>query len=277
MTTPLPAAVPPLPAEVLPTLLHPARRIPLDGCSNFRDAGGYPTADGRRVRWGRLFRSDQLSQLSDDDHVRLAGLGLANVYDLRIGSERERQPSRLPDIGITTCHVGLADTPEERASVDLVLDIIAGRHPWPGYEFWVEGYRSMVGKGRSVFVAVVQGLVERPGPSLVHCTGGKDRTGVACALVHRLLGVDQATLTADFLLTNLFRTTQRLQVFAPQLARLGIEPSAAWPVLGVIPEALHAALEVIDRDHGGPEAYLLAGGMDPSVPQRLRELLLEPA
>jgi protein-tyrosine phosphatase len=262
--------------DQIANVLHPARRILLDGCLNFRDAGGYLAADGMRMRWGHLFRSDQLSILSDADHVKLAGLGLSNVYDLRIQSERDRQPSRLPDIGIETCHVGLADTPEERASVDMVLDIIAGRHPWPGYEFWVDGYRAMVDKGRSIFVAVISGLVDRPGPSLIHCTGGKDRTGIAVALVHRMLGVDDGTVTADFLLTNLFRTPPRLEFFGPQLTKLGLQVSDAWPVLGVIPEALQAAMDKIDAEFGGPEAYLVSGGMDPSVPDRLRDLLLEP-
>src|SRR5215472_3496777 len=73
------------------------RHVPLEGASNFRDFGGYPTADGRRrVKWGRLYRSDRLSELTDVDLARLAGLGIRHVHDLRRASEVELAPTRWP-------------------------------------------------------------------------------------------------------------------------------------------------------------------------------------
>ena len=71
----------------------PARRLPIDGCVNFRDLGGYQVADGRRVRWRRLFRADGLNRLSDEDQLLLSGLGLATVIDLRTLDEAEQRGS----------------------------------------------------------------------------------------------------------------------------------------------------------------------------------------
>src|SRR3954468_2575471 len=88
------------------------RLVPLEGTLNFRDLGGYVAEDGRRVRWGKLFRSDGLHALTDADHQLLALIGLRTVYDLRWDSERELQPSRLPAEGVAVRHLAVGEDPQ---------------------------------------------------------------------------------------------------------------------------------------------------------------------
>src|SRR5664279_5807642 len=84
-----------------------ARRIDLEGAVNFRDIGGYPAAQGKHVRWRRVFRSDSLSKLTDDDHAQLAALGVRTLVDFRLASERRELPNRLAATSdITSVEIG---------------------------------------------------------------------------------------------------------------------------------------------------------------------------
>src|SRR3989442_15520992 len=169
-----------------PTPDSPSRLLPLVGAFNFRDLGGYATADGRRIRWGQVFRSDTLDNLSDDDLEVLRLLGLRTVVDLRTRNEAERD-GRGP-LGSEPVHyVHLSVLPEEGgesvAAPDTEAAGIGARYLW-----YLEA-------GAAALAAALQLVADSAGHPLVfHCTAGKDRTGVLSALVLGCLGVDRATI-----------------------------------------------------------------------------------
>jgi protein-tyrosine phosphatase len=262
-----------LPDRDLPTdpELLVGRRIVLDGAYNVRDLGGYRTADGEHETvWRTVLRSDHLHTLTDTDVAALSGLSIERIHDFRLEKERERQPSRRfePAPEVVLLNVGDAGTDE--AAVDVVLDILAGRRPLPPGTFWDEGYLDMIERARPMFVALIASLADGPAPSMFHCTGGKDRTGISAALFLELLGVSRDVAMDDFLATNVFRTPVRAVALRDQLAGVGVNVVDALPILGVCRSALQAAWDRIDSEYGGSEEYLVRGGLDPSAPARLR-------
>jgi protein-tyrosine phosphatase len=172
----------------------------LAGVTNFRDFGGYPIGDGRAVSTGVLFRGGQLAGATQADIEKLTALGLSVIVDLRRGAERERQP--------TGRWAGRCRT--------ISSDLLGGDDPW--WTFLresdlsagsIRGHLTDFYRGLpfdpsyiDLFSRFFEALATTTGPLLVHCTGGKDRTGVIVALTHRLLGVDPDDTMADYLLTN---------------------------------------------------------------------------
>lgn len=255
------------------------RRVRLDGAYNFRDIGGLVGADGRRVRTGRVYRSDHLNDLSDADLGVIGALGLRAIHDFRLDSEVERQPSRLPTdppIDVIRCPTG--DVPGDTSAVDVVRDILAGLRPVPPADFWDENYLLMLAAGQPMFATVMASLARPEGlPAMYHCTGGKDRTGISTALLLELLGVADNDIIDDFLLTNLYRTPYRVAALRDGLAANGVDVVATIPIIGVCRSAMERARGELRTTYGGAEGYLVGGGLDPAVPHRLRDLLLEPA
>jgi protein-tyrosine phosphatase len=254
------------------------RRVPLLGAFNFRDSGGYATTTGRSVRRGLIFRSDQMSSLADRDLETIRALGISQVHDFRLESERERQPSRHglgwdPTVSVlsTSDSQGIDVT-----VIDIVREALAGQRPLPEPSFWEDAYESVLNAGRPMFVKMLQSLASEGGvPGLYHCTGGKDRTGMATMLLHRLLGVSDADIVDDFLATNLYRTSIRLASLREGFVKVGINPIAAIPIVGVTRSGIVRALTILDETYGGVESYLRDGGMDPLTFAQLRSLLLE--
>lgn len=253
------------------------RRVPLTGSFNFRDVGGYAGSSAMRVREAVVFRSDNLNTLSDHDLVQVRGRHIASVYDFRLDTERERQPSRFAKGWNPQVHLlSTSDTQAiDNSTIDIIRDALVGLGPMPEPSFWEEAYESMLAQGRPMFVAMLTGLADETRlPALFHCSGGKDRTGIATALLHRLLGVDDADIVDDFLATNLFRTPIRLLSLRQGLLDAGIELSAAIPIIGVTRNGIVRALQLIDSSYGGAQRYLVDGGMDPAAIDALRARLL---
>lgn len=272
-----------VPEQDLPRTPPPeGRHVLLDGAYNLRDVGGLAGPGGTRVTRGQLFRSDHLNELTDRDLATIARLGVRTVYDFRLDSEVERQPSRIPSSVERVVRLAAADGDGlDVAMVDVVRDMLAGRRPLPSTGFWDENYRTMLQNARAMFVGFVAGLAAGPGvsalPALCHCTGGKDRTGIATSLVLELLGVDGDAIVDDFLLTNVYRTPHRVVALRDGLTTAGVNVADAIPVLGVSRSAITVARAMIADDYGGAERYLLDGGLDLDAPRIIRDMLLEPA
>jgi protein-tyrosine phosphatase len=171
----------------------PSRKLTFDGCFNFRDLGGYPTADGRMTRWRRLFRADGLSRLTENDMVVLASLGVVTVIDLRTDLEATTQ-GRFPEgvDGVSYHHLPLTDTlPGEEETPD-----------WDRAAFVSERYLSMLSEGRATVAAALRLLADPARhPAVFHCSVGKDRTGVLAALVLGFLGVPDEVIVEDYALS----------------------------------------------------------------------------
>jgi protein-tyrosine phosphatase len=251
------------------------RLVPLQGTMNFRDLGGYRTGDGRRVRWGLVFRSDGLQDLTDDDLALLRLLGIRVVHDFRYDLERQRRPSRLPADGsilVEALTIG-GEAGQEREILDLVM---AGEITEIGMDFMIDTYVEMLESGAASFGRLLTSLADRERlPALFHCTAGKDRTGVAAALLLSLLGVDEETILDDYELSTIYRSDRRIEQLRPTLEAAGVIIANVRPFLSAPRPALAAALAAAHERHGSVEGYVTEqAGVPPAAIEALRRLLL---
>jgi protein-tyrosine phosphatase len=224
---------------------HPMRLVRLQGAMNFRDLGGYAGREGRPVRWRRLFRSDHLGRLTQEDHASLADLGLHGSIDFRGLAERAASPYQLP--GVVQHSLAIEPTVVQ----EMVAVAAAGRElTGPIVVALMEDlYRSLVNDQASRFGELFQQILRAEGPLVFHCTAGKDRTGVAAALILLALGVSREQVMQDYLLTN-----QLLEL--PGLVHSDT-PLEALRVLWRVQESfLDAALDAIEAEHGEVDRYL---------------------
>jgi protein-tyrosine phosphatase len=256
-----------------------ARRVPLEGAHNFRDLGGYETSDGKRVKWGVLYRSDALGDLTDDDVETLARLQLKRVVDFRSETERERDADRLPE----NPGPNVAWTPIQGDALDphdIQEMILSGDATEEGMsQLLVVANESFITQFGDVYAEFLRNLSQRENlPTLFHCTAGKDRAGFGAALALMALGVPRATIMQDYLKTNAFtaeHTESRLRLIR-WVSLFRADPDAIRPLFEARPEYLQAAFDTIDAKYGSTEAYLSEGlGIDAQTQARLRANLLE--
>ena len=262
--------------------MHHPRVLALAGACNFRDFGGYATADGRRVRWRRLFRSGVMTRLRPAAIAEIRNLDIRVVCDLRRTDERQRHPN--PDFGTgvqrfewaTLVETSPIRTPEfaRSATIDDARAAMVGmyeRIPYVLQPRLAGTFEALAQAGEGGFV--------------VHCSAGKDRTGVAAALVLEALGVPREIVVADYALTNeaVDLAAQLLgaggtgvglaETSAPILA---LPPIAQAAVLDAHESYIVASLDAIEARHGSIEAYLRDElGVGAPLLDRLRARLLE--
>jgi protein-tyrosine phosphatase len=243
------------------------RHIAFDRLHNFRDIGGYPTADGRTTRWHRLYRSDALCKLTGEDWTRYRALGVRTVIDLRYPWEIERT-GRVPD------HDGLAwhNLPIEHRPYDqsaLAHDVEPARLlADKNAEVALDGVEEL---RRAIEIIATDGTT----PVVVHCAAGKDRTGLLVALVLALVGVGEDDIVADYALTG--RATDRfVSDWKRRRAHLPEMPPL-WPGYGQAPaEAMRLFLTELAAEHGSVDAYARKRlGVDDALRGALQAQLVE--
>ena len=260
----------------------PARVLPLEGSCNFRDCGGYETVDGARVRWGRLYRSGVLARLSPAAAAQVQALGVRSVCDLRRTAERALHPN--PSFGAEIRRFEWDSEQESSPIRDRAFaqsNDVAGVHRamLQMYERLPFGLQPRLA---GVFAALDHA---GQGATIIHCTAGKDRTGVAVALVLESLGVRRDAIVEDYTLTNT-AVDLRAQLLggdgtgaglaATADSILALSPTAQHAMLAARPAYIQASLDAIEARHGSVRRYLLDElAIEPSVLGRLRERLLD--
>ena len=229
------------------------RTLPLDGASNFRDLGGYPTADGRETRWGQVFRSDALHRLSPADQTVVNGLGLRVVYDLRTDEERTHMPSILP---AELRQVRLTIGGDATRTNPLNEKFAQGKLNDLPDDFLAQVYRDLTLHNAPTFGRLLTGLADDELPALFHCTAGKDRTGMSAALLLSVLGVPEDTVLDDYVLSRAFLTERRISRLRPKLVELGMDEDRYYTIFGAPREAMATALADLREKHGSVETYL---------------------
>lgn len=247
------------------------RHIVLQGCSNFRDLGGYIGHQGRALRWGKLFRSDHLADLQASDLAQLQALGLQRAVDLRGHSERAHTRYDWPQL--QQHHLCIEPTLVQEALALFkqghslsVADTVA---------LMQDTYRSFVQQYTPVFARLLALLLEDDRPLVFHCTAGKDRTGWAAALLLHALGVERQQIERDYLLTN--QLYQRPTALAAQVA--SHVPQEVLQVLWAVQlPFLDSAYALVEREYGSMDAYLRdALHLHDDALQALRARYLAPA
>jgi protein-tyrosine phosphatase len=241
-----------------------------EGCLNVRDLGGLPTEEGRRTRQGVVVRSDNIRKLSDAGWHALADHGIERIVDLRWPEELAEDKPRDVDIEVVHISVlGEAVDPEYVQELDAQLasvDDVADHYAW-SYVDWLERYRDRFGR---VFAAIA----DTEGGVVVHCMGGKDRTGVVSAILLRLAGVSLGAIGEDYAVTaaNLEPSTSRwIPAIADPVER------AKWEKLKATPaDAMVRVIREVEERYGDVASYLRAAGLDDERIDRLRERLVAP-
>ncbi len=251
----------------------------LKGASNFRDAGGSQAADGRRMRLGRLFRSDALNNLSASDLATMRSLGIRQVIDLRSQPEQEHGPDRLPP-GATYHFLPITLVWQDPFVIQKKL-LCGDVRPREFADDLRRGYTETPADYANVFAQTFRLLLQPEGlPALIHCTGGKDRTGMAVALIQSALGVPRQAIFEGYLTSNLRREIAiwRWAALVWFASRLRTSPSHFRPLLETRQAYLQAFFESIERQYGSMDAYLRLGvGLQSSELELLKEKLLEVA
>jgi protein-tyrosine phosphatase len=240
--------------------------VALEGGSNFRDLGGYRTAQGRTVRRGSVFRSAHLGTLTDADRLAIGRLGVRTVVDLRGVNEAAETPHRVEGLGcrIVGAHIEPGVGEKIRGAV-----ADGSATPFVMMGFLTDHYRDYPRRCAPGFRTLFAALSDdNQRPLVFHCTAGKDRTGFASALLLTLLGVPWETVMEDYLRTNDLWT-----------GHIGRYPELDIDTRAAIVEArtpyLEAAFDVVRADYGSPEAFAeKALGLDAKLRDRLKADLL---
>lgn len=255
----------------------PSGLVVLEGASNFRDFGVCMTADGRHVRRGLLFRSNKLSVLMEADRQRLDAAGIRTIFDLRLDDERERDPTAWshPDLVIETF-----PPRSKRRLVDMALEYAPTEAG--ALQLMHDFYAKMPHSMTHMFSAIIRRLAAGGAPCVIHCSAGKDRTGVACAMVLAALGVGHEAIVADYVLTRQAREREadmaKATVETGALSELRARyPAEARAVMSdAAPSYIEAALASAQERYGSLDAYLAeALELEPEVIAALRAELLE--
>ncbi len=245
----------------------------IDGAVNFRDLGGYRTEDGRVVRSGRVFRAGMMHHI---DAVGLSTLrdtlGICTVVDLR-NAEELTADGRSPfeDYGIDWRNVAIGGetvmTPEERQERFKAMAA--------GPVDWCESYVRMSERAPAAFRTFFE-LAADPAnaPLVFHCTGGRDRTGVAAALLLSSLGVDDETIARDYSLTGDL-LQPHVGLFGRQMEALGMTRESWGKLLETPAEAMRRFLIYLREEHSGAESYLRAAGVSAPAIDAAKEHLLQ--
>ncbi|MCC6614804.1 MAG: tyrosine-protein phosphatase [Anaerolineae bacterium] len=265
---------------VLPDLVDNApalderRFIALEGGVNFRDIGGYVAADGRRVRWGKVYRSGLLSKLTAHDLDTIKQMNIRLICDLRSQQEVRSAPETLADFYLEHIPIEAEDT-----AISRLRALLFDRSRLT--DMLVYAYtETMIKKNPHVFGLIFRRLADADYlPALIRCSAGKDRTGIVIALLLLTLGVPEDTILADYSLSNFYYEdfkTFAYQAMGP-LGFFGITGDALQPLLIADPEILRRALAYIRSQYGSLDAYLRnQAGIDEDTLKRLQHNLLEP-
>ncbi|MFF3749240.1 tyrosine-protein phosphatase [Streptomyces sp. NPDC002018] len=260
----------------------PSTEPELAGVRNFRDVGGLPTTDGRRVRPGRLFRSGHLASATAADAAFLASLGLHTIFDFRNAADLKLDGADVELPGVRHVNIPLTDPADgaefwqmvRGGDLDQLRSLLAdGR----AATRMTDSYRAIIRERTAEHSRVLHSLAEDSTPALMHCAAGKDRAGLSIAVALLAVGVEPGAIEADYLKSN--DPHRRYVVRRSDNSPSGTSTEVMdllSPLFDARAEYLAAAFETIGKTWGSTDAYLTEGlGLAPETRERLRARLLD--
>ena len=246
------------------------RKVALSGAVNFRDLGGYATKDGKHVKWRKIYRSAALNNLIPADVDSLAARHIMYDLDFRGPYEVTIAPDKIP---ASTVRISLPAGSEQIGDSNYMKTMLqhAGND-----SFLLNFYRDLTpfhDRYKPMFDELLS--MNADGALLFHCSAGKDRTGIAAALLLYALGVDEKTIEADYLLTNYYRQNENSKAIAG-MKKYGLSDASAQKMMAAKPEYLQATFTSIKKQYGSLDNYLEKEmGLSKKQLKKLQALYLE--
>ena len=251
------------------TTIAPQRYLGLEGSFNTRDIGGYPIEGGGWTQWKRFMRSDGMHRLTGGDQARLADYGVRAVIDLRMPLETVETPNVFAESSDVTYHHCdiIGDSPALITPDEVATGIPAARIA-RSYTTWLDH--------RQAQFAEVLGKLADPGfgPSVYHCAGGKDRTGIISALLLGLAGVGRETILDDYTLTSIFHFRRSIMGGASAFEE-PVSSASEYAERYCPRDGMARTLAHLDSKYGGIEGYVRAIGLTEGQIEALRGMLIE--
>ena len=233
------------------------RLLPMDGAFNTRELGGYKTTDGKSVKWGMLFRSDKLSDLSENDQLYLQSLGIKRIVDFRSEGEKTEDPNIIPE-GINYIETPINVDGAMRSKIEAVLK---GETKKEIKSFLVDANKEFINNYTHVYEDFLRGLIDEDGPTLFHCTAGKDRAGFAAAITLIALGVSKEDVIEDYMKTNIF-TKDKIDEMIDKIKLMSLYQADAEilrPLIGVERIYIETAFKTAEEKYGSLENFIREG------------------
>lgn len=221
------------------------KHLPMAGGYNFRDMGGFKTLDSRRVKWGKLFRADELSNLTEEDVTYLGSIPITSIIDFRAISETRRSPDRYPST-VRFIHP-LSITPGNLSSEGIQANLLKTNiniHMKQMNRLLVSEPACV--KSFKAFFTIIQNRLSAP--LIFHCSAGKDRTGMAAFLLLVALGVDEEVAKEDYLASKIY-LADKYDAFIARYPK-------AEPLFTVKRQFIHAGISQMKKDNGSIENFL---------------------
>lgn len=236
------------------TVYFSDRRIYMDGTGNFRDLGGIRTSDGKTVAWGKIFRCGDMGKLSGNDLNFIKNAGITDVIDFRTESEIKSSPDQYPaDASINRIHAQIGQKDPEEMNKFMKTTMNPAATPTEVERVFTGFYENMITQIKD-YKPLFEELLANAGNEsiLFHCTAGKDRTGLASALILSALNVPEETIVEEYYLSNLY--TRKMFAKHPMMSR--IKPEIAEVLAGVKPAYIQASLAKIKLKYGSVQKML---------------------
>ncbi|WP_055713995.1 tyrosine-protein phosphatase [Streptomyces torulosus] len=260
----------------------PSTEPELAGVRNFRDVGGLPTVDGRRVRHGVLFRSGHLAHATDDDAAFLSSLGLHTIFDFRNAADQKLEGPDVELPGVRNVNLPLSDPADGAEFWKMVRDgdvdqLRALLDDGKAAGRMIASYRTIIKHRTAEHSRVLHALAEDSVPALMHCAAGKDRAGLSIAVTLLAVGVEREAVVADYLKSNakhrrykVHRSSSSPSAYSPEIMEL------LSPLFDARAEYLQAAFDTVEETWGDVDTYLEQGlKLSPASRELLRERLLD--
>ncbi|MBN6889430.1 protein-tyrosine phosphatase [Cytobacillus horneckiae] len=251
-----------------------------DGIYNFRDIGGLVTENGQRMKSGVLFRSDELSRLSARDIEIFGELNIHLICDLRTASEQKSKPSKMQaENGVQLVNVSINDKSWEITHLDLFKFLFRQSNDIDFEAIMLDMYRYMAFGCQKEIKTIFNLITEQDNlPALVHCTGGKDRTGFISSLIQSAVGVPYETVSAQYLHSNelIGPRMTKIETALRWMSLFRLKPEQIKPVLEVRQAYLNKAYDAIFEKYRSMDDYLREEcRIEDETLQKLRDIMLE--
>lgn len=249
------------------------REVKLQGAINFRDIGGYKTKDGREVKWGKIYRSAEINRLTDADLQKLEDLKIHYVLDFRGPAEVAAGADKIPNTSIRiSLPAGSEDVGDRSKTFKSMSTAATGDSIMLPFYSNVEPFQK---RYQPMFEALLNNANDSA--LVYHCTAGKDRTGIATALILYALGVDENIIMQDYLATNFYRKSDNGRMRQMLISNYHMKENVVDDVLGVKENYLNATFQAIRLKYGSIDHFLKKEmGLNKSKLKALRNKYLFP-